>query len=321
MRKWFVLSALILSVAACGGAGSEGGDAAPSAGSAADSGPGPEKNFPDLAYLEQIPVAYANAKAHPEVLEHIPCYCPCMLYGHRALADCHRSQHSAACATCLEEAVAAGEVIAEMGAGDALAVAAEVKSRYRAAIIRNQMQTSDLPGLRSDEGRAYLAACSDCHQPAHPAMYTAEGWRQPLARMQAYVNQSDTVDISETTWNQAVEYIRSTAAQFPPEAGDRYRAQLAQAVEHLVHTEGDAANYPTDQDALLSPEWFERMVNAYRLARDIPASRLAAVELDDPSPSCSNLLTCLNSSAAVTSEAAVEAIEALAAELNLGNDD
>jgi hypothetical protein len=322
--KSFILALLMVTVAACGGGdpGADGSapDAAAANGAAAGDGSGPAKQFPPLEYLEQIPVAYATAKSHPEVLENIPCYCPCMLYGHRGLADCHRSQHSAACATCLEEAVAAGQLIEEKGADDPLAIAAEVTSRYRAAIVRNQLQSSDLPGLGTDEGRAYLAACSACHQPAHPAMYTADGWRRSLARMEAYVEQSDTVDISPEMWTAAVTYIREAAEQFPPESGERYRQQIETAAVHLVETEGAGANYPTNEDQILGPEWFERMLEAYRLARDIPAARLAAVQLDDPSPACQNLLQCLNSSAAVTSEAAVLAIEELAAELDLGND-
>jgi len=86
-----------------------------------------------------------------------------------------------------------------------------------------------------------------------------------------------------------------------------------------VANEGASANYPSNQDPVLGPEWFERMVNAYRLAREIPAERLAAVQLDDPNPACSNLLDCLNGGA-VVSEAAVEAVEKLAAEMNLSND-
>jgi len=316
--KRFGVGLLVLAIAAC--AGTDSGESTVAGDAAAgDVAGGAQKNFPDLEYLQTIPVAYGNAKAHPEVLEKIPCYCPCMLYGHRSLADCHRSQHSAACATCLDEAVMAGAVIAEHGGvDDATAIAAEVKSRYRAAIVRSKLQAGDLPALRSDGGRAYLAACSECHQPPHPAMYAASDWRQSLSRMEAYLDQSATVKISESTWNAAVEYIRETAATFPPESGERYRQSIARAVAHLAATEGESANYPSNQDPILGPEWFERMVNAYRLAREIPADRLAAVQLDDPDPNCPNLLACLNSGG-IVSEAAVDAVEKLAAELNLGN--
>jgi hypothetical protein len=312
---------MILAVAVAGCAGSEGGGASTDSAQPEVSASGLQKNFPDMEYLRSIPVAYANATDHPEVLEQIACYCPCMLYGHRSLADCHRSQHSAACATCLEEAIMAGEVIAEHGGvDDAAAIAAEVKSRYRAAIIRNTLQASDLPGLKTDDGRAYLAACSSCHQPPHPGMYSADDWRQSLARMEAYTTQSEIVNTDTPTWNAAVEYIRNTAAQFPVESGNQFRQSLTSAVDYLVDNEGESANYPTDQDAILGPEWFDRMVNAYRLAREIPVDRLAAVQLDDPNPQCANLLSCLNSGA-IVSEAAVDAVEALAAELNLSNND
>ena len=211
----------------------------------------------------------------------------------------------------------AGEIIAERGGvDDPIAIANEVKSRYRATIIRNTLQSSDLPGLRTDEGRAYLAACSACHQPPHPGMYTSEGWRQSLARMEAYVGQNEHVDIDPTVWNQAVDFIRSTAAQIPASSSEQFHASLASAVEYLVENEGEAASYPSNADPVLGPEWFERMVNAYRLAREIPVERLAAVQLEDPNPACSNLLSCLNGGA-IVSEAAVEAVEALAAELNL----
>jgi len=153
----------------------------------------------------------------------------------------------------------AGEVIAEHGGvDDAVAIAAEVKSRYRAGIVRSKLQEDALPGLRSDGGRAYLAACSECHQPPHPAMYAASDWRQSLSRMEAYLDQSTTVAINEQTWNAAVEYIRETADTYPPEAGEQYRQSIANAVEHLMATEGESANYPSNQDPILGPEWFER---------------------------------------------------------------
>ena len=132
--KWFYVGLVLVAVAAC--AGTEDGEGVVEGDAAArEAVGGLQKNFAGRDYLQTIPVAYETARAHPEVLDKIPCYCPCMLYGHRSLADCHRSQHSAACATCLEEAVMAGEVIAEHGGvDDAAAIAAEVKSRFRAAI-------------------------------------------------------------------------------------------------------------------------------------------------------------------------------------------
>jgi hypothetical protein len=282
--------------------------------------PAPRKSFPEIEYLEQIPYAYRVANEHPELLARIPCYCPCELYGHGGVIDCHRSQHSAACATCLEEAVTAGRMLEAAGASDAATiaeVAAQVKTRYRTAIVQSTMQRGEVPNLQSAGGRAYLTACSDCHQPPHPGMYQPGEWPQSLSRMETYLAERGMEQDPEI-WGAAVEFVRSTAARYPAEASRNFRDQLAGQVEHLRAAEGDAAHYPTTQDPILSPEWFERMVRAYRLAREIPAEALAAVPLDDPM--CDNLLACLNSGAAVTSEAAVEQVERLAAERGLGDD-
>ena len=272
----------------------------------------PQKNFVPYDYLQQIPVAYRIAQDHPEVLEKIACYCPCELYGHTGVVDCYRSQHAAACATCLEEAVVAGQLIEQHGAHDPVAIAAQVNSRYRAAIVRNYAQNGQFPNLRSESGGAYLQACSACHQPPHPGMYSPDEWERSLARMEAYARQRD-MEPDPAVWQRAVGYLRASAGQFTASDRARYRESLAGAVEHLKVTEGDAVYYPTAQDSTLDPAWFERMVHAYRLARDIPAEVLAATPLEDPSSDCSNLLDCLNSIAGVTSEAAVEAVEAIAA--------
>jgi hypothetical protein len=272
----------------------------------------PRKDFVPLDYLQKIPVAYRVSHDHPEVLEKIACYCPCELYGHTGVVDCYRSQHAAACATCLEEAVVAGQLIEQHGAGDPAAIAAQVNSRYRAAIVRNYAQNGQFPNLRSEGGGAYLQACSACHQPPHPGMYSPDEWKRSLARMEAYGRQRN-LEPDPVVWQRAVDYLRANAGQFTAPDRERYRESLATAVEHLKVTEGAAVYYPTAQDPTLDPAWFERMVRAYRLARDIPAEVLAATPLDDPSSDCSNLLDCLNSIAGVTSEAAVEAVEAIAA--------
>lgn len=322
--RLIALFALCL-LAACAGetAPDTAGDpatASPSGGTSAPAADAPRKAFPELSYLEQIPYAYRVASDHPELLAKIPCYCPCELYGHGGVIDCHRSQHSAACTTCLEEAVTAGRMLEAAGKTDAATieeVAAQVKTRYRTAIVQSTMQQGEIPNLQSAGGRAFLTACSDCHQPPHPGMYQPAEWRQSLSRMETYLAQRG-MEQNPEIWGAAVDFVRTTAAQYPPEASQNFRDQLARQVEHLRAAEGDAAHYPTTQDPVLSPEWFERMVRAYRLARDIPAEDLAAVSLDDPM--CNNLLACLNSGAAVTSEAAVEQVERLAAERGLGND-
>lgn len=338
LKRALLLGTLCLPVACGGAAAGAGGEApaAPAASPAASTAApaaehdhgaqgdrpsqpvaAPAKNFPSLEYLAQIPYAYRTASQHPELLSQIPCYCPCELYGHGGVIDCYRSQHAAACATCLEEAVLAGQLIEQAGGDRAqyAEVAAQVKNRYRGAIVQSYAQRGEMPNLQSAGGRAYLQACSDCHQPPHPAMYTPDTWQQPLARMAAYTRQRD-MEQDPRIWQQAVDYIRATSGQFPPEAGNQYRENLASAVAHLKVAEGESVYYPSPQDPLLEPAWFERMVRAYRLARDIPADVLAAEQVDDPS--CKTLLECLNTSAAVTSEVAVEAVERIAAERGIG---
>ncbi len=330
--RWWVLPLLLLAVACTRAGGdstaasatAQSGAANPAATAArapaATEGTGtgapaasPEKQFPSLDTLQQIPYAYRVANEHPELLAKIPCYCPCELYGHGGVIDCYRSQHAARCATCLEEAVVAGRMLEQAGGRGSPElyeqIAAQVKNRYRSAIVRSHLERNDYPDLQGPAGRAYLTVCSDCHQPPHPAMYSGDGWRRSLARMDAYAKQRG-VEVDAAQWQAAVEYVRSASKRYPPEAGERYRADLANAVEHLKRAEGESVYYPGSQDETLDPAWFERMVGAYRLARGMPAELLAQTQIDDPD--CSNLLECLNSTAAITSEAAVEAIYRLA---------
>ncbi len=325
--QFLLLGAAVVTIGACGGQPSGGSStvaadegrqpAATGAPEGTTSVPpvaaaAPRKDFVPLDYLQRIPVAYRVARDHPEVLEKIACYCPCELYGHTGVVDCYRSQHAAACATCLEEAVVAGQLIDQHGAHDPAAIAAQVNTRYRTAVVRNYAQNGQFPNLRSDGGGAYLQACSACHQPPHPGMYSPDEWKRSLSRMEAYARQRD-MEPDPAVWQRAVGYLRATAGQVGAPDRERYRESLANAVEHLKVTEGNAVYYPTAQDSTLDPAWFERMVSAYRAARDIPAEVLAATPLDDPSSDCSNLLDCLNSIAGVTSEAAVEAVEAIVA--------
>lgn len=325
VQRLMLLAAVPVAVACSGtGAGSPAETSAetaaqPAAAAAsATAGEAPQKNFPDLDYRQQIPYAYRVANEHPEMLAQIPCYCPCELYGHGGVADCYRSQHAAGCATCLEEGVLAGQLLERAGGKGSpelyRQIAEQVKSRYRTAIVQSYVQKNQMPNLQTENGRAYLTVCSDCHQPPHPGMYTADGWRRSLSRMESWSAQRGH-DVDPQQWSAAVEYIRTTAAGYPASSGEKYRQDLAGAVAHLKRAEGDTVYYPSSQDPMLQPEWFERMVQAYRLARDIPADVLAATEIDDPA--CSNLLQCLNTTAAVTSEAAVEAVFRLAK--NAGN--
>lgn len=99
----------------------------------ASSGTSEPPRFP--AWLQvmdpQVRQAYAQAVAHREELQYIPCYCGCGGMGHAAVVDCHIAsatadgsitfeRHASACEICLdlaldastwlEEGVSLGEV-------------------------------------------------------------------------------------------------------------------------------------------------------------------------------------------------------------------
>ena len=54
--------------------------------------PVPQKQFPPQDHLNKIVASYNVANEYPELLTELPCYCPCELYGHGGVIDCHRSQ-------------------------------------------------------------------------------------------------------------------------------------------------------------------------------------------------------------------------------------
>jgi hypothetical protein len=55
--------------------------------------------------------AYLAAQKHPELLAQLDCYCGCEQHeGHKNLLDCFRTNHAATCATCIGEAVTAGQL-------------------------------------------------------------------------------------------------------------------------------------------------------------------------------------------------------------------
>jgi hypothetical protein len=60
---------------------------------------------------QQVRAAYAAAKKHAAVLEHIYCYCRCKEnHGHRALVECFESEHGSMCDVCMHEALTAAEM-------------------------------------------------------------------------------------------------------------------------------------------------------------------------------------------------------------------
>ena len=277
----------------------------------------PQKQFPPQDHLNKIVAAYNVANQHPELLSGLPCYCPCELYGHSAVIDCHRSQHSAMCNICMDEAIEAGQLYQQQlasGVDDIAAVQQQVKDRYRQALVQQTAQ--QFLGMNTRQGQAFLQACSDCHQPPSPAMHLPADWDASLARMEQYARGSGRMQ-SDQVWQAAVEYVKGVSAQVPPATVAQYRQSLEQTVEHLKAAEGDAAYYPTVRDPVLDPAWAERMAAAYQAARALPAELLEATPTADPQcieAGNTTLLACLNSMQAITSEIAVEEVERLVVE-------
>ena len=276
-----------------------------------------EKQFPPRDHLNKIVQAYNVANDHPELLAGIPCYCPCELYGHGAVIDCYRSQHAASCNVCLDEAVQAGQLLEAQlrrGQGDMASIQAAVKDRYRRALMAQKAQ--ELPGTDLPQGQAFLQVCSDCHQPPSPAMHTPADWGPSLARMEQYARARDAMP-SQSAWQGAAGYVNSLAGQVPASTVAQVRQQLQDTVDYLKSAEGDSAYYPSVRDEVLTSDWFQRMADAYRTARNLPTELLASTPTS--CNSCvdaghTNLLACLNSWHAITCETAVEEIEKLAAE-------
>ncbi|MFQ5743052.1 MAG: hypothetical protein ACE5HV_05615 [Acidobacteriota bacterium] len=274
------------------------------------------KQFPPLDALKKIPTAYRIAATTPELLAGIPCYCPCELYGHGGLLDCYRSQHAANCATCTEEALLAGQLYEAQrrrGEDNPVAVQTAVKNRYRQAVASQILQ--ELPLGHLPNARAYVNVCSDCHQPPQPAMHSAQEWDRSLARMEAYAQQSKR-GIPADLWQAAVEYVKSVSARYSAEVSRKVREDLRTTVKRLQYDEGDSAYYPSFRNKVVDPASFDRMVAAYRTARELPTELLA----NTPSEcgNCqehghSSLLGCLNSWHAVSCERTVEMVEELAA--------
>jgi len=296
-----------------GGSSSSAATAQPVAGAPAQTA---IKQFPPQDHLEKVVRAYRVANQYPELLTGLPCYCPCELYGHGGVIDCHRSEHSASCNICMDEAIeAAQHYEAQMQVGEASIAAAQaaIKDRYRRALMAQKAQ--ELPMMNTQQGQAFLQVCSDCHQPPSPAMHTSVDWDRSLARMEQYARQSDSIP-PDASWQAAVDYVKNVAAQVPPSTVTQVRQSLADTVEHLKHAEGDAAYYPSARDEVLDPAWAERMAAAYAKARELPAELLASTPT--ACQTCldaghGNLLACLNSWHAITCETAIAEVEQLAA--------
>ncbi len=279
--------------------------------------PAARKQFPPQDHLNQIVAAYNVAYEYPELLTGLPCYCPCELYGHGGVIDCHRSQHAAMCNVCMDEAIEAGRIYQQQladGVDDIAAAQAQVKDRYRALLV--QQTSQQFPMMNTQMGQAFLQACSDCHQPPSPAMHLPGDWTVSLGRMEQYARGKGAMQ-SDQIWQAAIEYVQTVSAQIPAATVAQYRQSLETTVEHLKRAEGNAAYYPSVRDPVLDPAWAERMAAAYNAARALPAELLASTPtacqecLDGGS---TNILACLNSMQAITCETAIEEVEKLVAE-------
>ena len=145
---------------------------------AAPAAAAPAKNFPPLDYLQRIPVAYRVARENPEILAKIPCYCPCMLYGHGDLTDCHRSQHSAGCATCLDEAVMAGQLIQQMGTADPDAVAAQEGVVRPKDLLRHAVRAAEVTAVGHGDAQVAHGAAKGVGE-SHEVQCTGIGGVMP----------------------------------------------------------------------------------------------------------------------------------------------
>lgn len=64
--------------------------------------------LPPEQFFGKAREAYQIAREIPETLAQLPCYCYCDEgFGHKSLHTCYESDHSAHCATCIQEALVA----------------------------------------------------------------------------------------------------------------------------------------------------------------------------------------------------------------------
>ncbi|HEX8143902.1 MAG TPA: CYCXC family (seleno)protein [Pyrinomonadaceae bacterium] len=67
-------------------------------------------------FFGQARLAYKVAQEIPQTLAQLPCYCYCdETIGHKSLHSCYESDHSASCATCVNEALLAYRLQKEQG--------------------------------------------------------------------------------------------------------------------------------------------------------------------------------------------------------------
>ncbi len=72
--------------------------------------------LPPERFFGQARMAYQVAREIPQTLAQLPCYCYCdESFGHKSLHTCYESDHSAQCATCVNEALLAYRLQKEQG--------------------------------------------------------------------------------------------------------------------------------------------------------------------------------------------------------------
>jgi hypothetical protein len=72
--------------------------------------------LPPERFFGKAREAYEVAREIPETLAQLPCYCYCDEgFGHKSLHTCYESDHSAHCATCIQEALVAYRLQKEEG--------------------------------------------------------------------------------------------------------------------------------------------------------------------------------------------------------------
>ncbi len=90
--------------------------------------------LPPERFYGRVREAYQVAREIPETLAQLPCYCYCDEgFGHKSLYTCYESDHSAHCATCIQEALVAYRLQKEQGL-----TPAQIRERIIAEYSKNQ---------------------------------------------------------------------------------------------------------------------------------------------------------------------------------------
>lgn len=101
---------------------------------------GDQLTGPSFKHPAQV-ASYKAAAKISKVLYQLPCYCYCDRgAGHNSLRSCFESTHGSHCATCMQEALLASEMVAKK----------KSVKEIRAAIIRGEHQKIDLQKIKAE---------------------------------------------------------------------------------------------------------------------------------------------------------------------------